>query len=235
MGGQGPIPDWHSGRFLTLLLHQGILTVLRNNAGFSMNLKYLWGFLSWHKSFHYVHYGRVPRSHLTTKKTNGTRFWPRYLPAGEMCHPEEWHLDLFNSSWSLMPYPINSYFVGSFSSVMQVQPIFLKQRVKFKPYRTDYFSSCNMTWPALEKFQSTAFDLRNKMHFAPTVPLELCNWAINYILKIIIWIMGSKLGEVIRLSVLQVQHLVLVEFDSFTKWFFYSKQLSCFLCPWIIK
>jgi len=47
--------------------------------------------------------------------------------------------------------------------------------------------------------------------------------------------MGSKLGEVIRLSVLQVQHLFLPEFDSFTKWFFCSKQLSCFLCPWIIK
>jgi len=35
------ILDLHSGRFLSLFLHCGILTVLSNNAGFSMNLKYL--------------------------------------------------------------------------------------------------------------------------------------------------------------------------------------------------
>lgn len=88
-----------------------------------------------------------------------------------------------------------------------------------------------MTFPVLAKFQLTAFDLRKEMYRAPTMLLELCNWPIYYILKIIIWLMGSKLSEVIRLSVLQVQHLFSLEFDSFTKLFIYSKQLSCFLCP----
>lgn len=156
-----------------------------------------------------------------------------------MCHPEEWHLDCVLVQFLMISHAIpNKQLFCGFFFLSHAGPTHIfetESQIQALPHRLFFILQHDMPCPALEKFQSTAFDLRNKMHFAPTVPLELCNWAINYILKIIIWIMGSKLGEVIRLSVLQVQHLVLVEFDSFTKWFFYSKQLSCFLCPWIIK
>lgn len=84
-----------------------------------------------------------------------------------------------------------------------------------------------MTYPVLAKFQLTAFDFRNEMHRAPTVLLEWCNWPINYILKTITWLMGSKLGEVIRLSVLQVQHLFYWNLIHSQNYF----SIQSFLCP----
>lgn len=144
----------------------------------------------------------------------------------------EWHLTHVPVHFLMDPHSVtNKQEICGFFFLSHAGPTHISKTQSNSTLKAQTIFIYTMTFPVLAKFQLTAFDLRNKMHRALTMLLELCNWPINYIFKDYNLVNGQQTWWSHQTKCAAGATSFLLEFDSFTKLFFYSKQLSCFLCP----